>query len=118
MRKGGGIVALIAGIFAVGAAFITLFVGGIGEAFGADEADVVTNLGWGGVICSFLTIVLGAIAIGTRTRIVGILLCLTAIGGAIGGGALVAIFMALALIGGLFVTIDGGRRKQAVEQSE
>ena len=47
MRKGGGVIALIAGIFAVGAAFITLFVGDIGEAFGADEAKVVTNLGWG-----------------------------------------------------------------------
>lgn len=115
MRKGGGIVALIAGIFAVGAAFITLFVGGIGEAFGADEANVVTNLGWGGVICSFLTIVLGAITIGTRARIIGILLCVTAIGGAIGGGTLVAIFMVLALIGGLLATIDGGRRKEAAK---
>ena len=83
MRKGGGIIALIAGILGVGAAFVTLFVGGIGAAFEAEGASTVANLGWGGVGFSFLTIVLGAVIIGVKGRILGILLCLSSLAGAI-----------------------------------
>ena len=56
MRKAGGIVALVAGIFAVGAAIVTLFIGGMGGAFEAEGADTVIGLGWGGVAFAFLTI--------------------------------------------------------------
>ena len=110
MRKGGGIIALIAGILGVGAAFITLFVGGIGSAFDAEGANTVANLGWGGVAFSFLTIVLGAVTMGVKGRILGILLCISSLAGAILGGTLVAIFMVLALIGGILATIDAGNK--------
>lgn len=112
MRKAGGIIALIAGIFAVFAAGATLFVGGVGSAFQAEGASTVVALGWGGVIFSFLCIVLGAVAIGTRSRLVGILLIVCSLAGAVLGGTLVAIFMALALIGGLLATIGGGNRTE------
>ena len=62
MRKAGGIIALIAGIFAVFAAGFTLFTGGLGAAFEAEGADTIVLLGWGGVVFAFLTIVLGAVA--------------------------------------------------------
>jgi hypothetical protein len=47
MRKAGGIIALIAGIFGIFAAGITLMVGGIGSAAQADGARMVVGLGWG-----------------------------------------------------------------------
>lgn len=105
MRKAGGIIVLAAGIFAVFASGITLFAGGLGAAFEAEGADTVVNLGWGGVVFAFLTIVLGAITIGAKGRIPGVLIVISAIAGAILGGTLVAIFMALAGIGGLLAAI-------------
>ena len=105
MRKAGGIVALIAGMFAVVAAGFTLLVGGMGSVAKANNADTALMLGRGGVIFSFLTIVLGAVALGADSRWPGILLILCAIAGAILGGTLVAIFMALALIGGILASL-------------
>lgn len=111
MKTAGGIIALIAGIFSIIAAGITLVVGGVGSAFNADSANVVVGLGWGGVVFSFLTIVFAAIALGVRSRVPGILLIISSLVGAILGGTLVAIFMALALIGGILVVIGGGKKK-------
>lgn len=105
MRNSGGIIAIIAGIFSVFAAVATLFIGGIGGAFQAEGANTVIGLGWGGVLFSFLTIVMGAIALNSKSRIPGIITCLCAIAGAMLGGTLVAIFMVLALVGGALATI-------------
>ena len=110
MQKAGGIVALIAGIFGVMAGFITLFIGGVGSAFDASGAEMVVGLGWGGIIFSFLTIVLGAVAIGVKSKVPGILLVVCAVAGAILGGTLVAIFMALALVGGILAVLGSFRR--------
>ena len=109
MRKAGGIVALIAGIFGVIAALVTLFIGGVAGAFEAEGAGTVVGLGWGGVFFSFTTVVLGAVAIGVNRKVPGILLIVSAIAGAILGGTFVAVFMALALIGGILAVI--GARK-------
>jgi hypothetical protein len=111
MRKAGGIIALIAGIFGIISAGVTLFVGGVGSALNGEGASTVIGLGWGGVIFSFLTIILGAIALGVNSRIPGVLLIISSLAGAILGGTLVAIFMVLALIGGILVTIGGGKKK-------
>ena len=105
MRKAGGIVALIAGIFAVLAAGFTLFVGGVGGALEAEGADTVIGFGWGGLLFAFITIVLGAVAMGARSRVPGILIVICSIAGAILGGTIVAIFMALAVIGGILAII-------------
>lgn len=100
VRKAGGLVALIAGIFAVMAALLTLVLGGAGKAVDARNADTVIMLGWGGVAFSFLTIVLGAVCMSATSRWPGVLLIVCALAGAVLGGTLVALFMALALIGG------------------
>ena len=107
MRKAGGIVGLIAGIFGVIAAVATLFFGGLGSAFEAEGAETVVGLGWGGLVFSFLTIVLGAVAMGAKGRIPGVLLIICAVAGAILGGTIVAICMALAAVGGILATIPG-----------
>jgi hypothetical protein len=107
MRKAGGIIALIAGIFGIFAAGITLMVGGVGSAVKADNAHMVVGLGWGGVGFSFLVIVLGAVAMGSNSRLPGMLLILASIFGAVLGGTLVAIFMLLAFVGGILASIGG-----------
>lgn len=105
MQKAGGIIALIAGIFGFLAAIITLMIGGIGAGFEAEGASTVVGLGWGGVLFSFLTIVLGAIAMGAKGKLPGALLMISSILGAVLGGTLVAICMVLAFVGGLLATI-------------
>jgi hypothetical protein len=109
VRKAGGIIALIAGIFGILAAGITLMVGGVGSAFKADNAHLVVGLGWGGVGFSFLVIVLGALSVTSSSRIPGLLLILASIMGAVLGGTLVALFMVLALVGGVLATLGGSR---------
>jgi hypothetical protein len=108
MKKAGGIIALISGIFGTFAAIITLMVGGLGKAFNAHDATTIVNLGFGGVFFAFLTIVLGAVAMNSASRIPGVLLILSALAGAVLGGALVAVCMALALIGGVLALFGGG----------
>jgi hypothetical protein len=117
MRKAGGIIALIAGIFAVLAAGFTLFVGGVSTAFEAEGASTVVGLGWGGVFFSFLTIIFGAVAIGAKSKWPGILLIITAILGAILGGTFVALFMILALIGGI-LALFGPKKDSPVVPTE
>lgn len=121
MKKAGGIVAIIAGVFGVFAAGFTLLVGGLGAAFEAEGSGTVVGLGWGGVLFSFAVIVLGAIAIGAKNKTPGILLILSSIVGVFLGGTFVAVFMVLALIGGILATIGakpvGGREELASEQS-
>ena len=111
MQKTGGILGLIGGIFGTLAALATLMIGGVGDAFRAEGAGLVVNLGFGGLAFSFLAIILGAVAIGTTGRTAGVLLILCAIGGAILGGTLVAVCMVLALVGGLLAVV--GRRAPA-----
>lgn len=109
MQKAGGIIALVAGIFGVLAAIFTLLVGGLGAGLEAEKASTVIGLGWGGVLFSFLTIILGAITLGAKGRTPGILLMICAVAGAILGGTIVAIFMVLAFLGGLIATLRGSK---------
>lgn len=105
MKKAGGIISLIAGIFGILSALITLLVGGAASAFNAHGAGTVVGLGWGGVFFSFVVIVLGAVLISAKSRVPGILLIVSSILGAILGGTLVAVFMVLALVGGILATV-------------
>ena len=111
MQKAGGIIALIAGIFGFIAAIITLLAGGLVagiESISDSSNSASTEIGtFGllGIVFSFLTIIFGAIAMGAKSRIVGYLLIVCAIVGAITGGTFVAVCMVLALAGGIVATI-------------
>ena len=111
MQKAGGIIALIAGILGFIAAIVTLMAGGLvaGLENVSDSDNSASSqigaFGLLGILFSFLTIIFGAIAMGTKTRIVGYLLIVCSIVGAISGGTLVAVCMALALAGGIVATI-------------
>lgn len=100
MGKAGGIIGIIAGVFGFIAAIATLLVGGIGSALATDNAGTVVSLGWGGILFSFLAIVCGAVTI-SRPKGGGVALIIASILGAILGGTLVAICMALSLVGGI-----------------
>jgi hypothetical protein len=114
MRRAGGIIGLISGIFGTGAAIVTLFVGGLGTAFEAEGARTVVGLRWSGLAFAFLTIVLGAVTMATESKIPAILLIASALVGAIAGGTLVAICMVLALIGGVLALFQGKKPAAAV----
>ena len=55
MQKAGGIIGLIAGIFGVLAATVTLLLGGV------TSDSTVVGLGWGGILFSFLCIIFGTV---------------------------------------------------------
>jgi hypothetical protein len=114
MKKAGGIVALIAGVFGTGAALITLLLGGIGSAVGGKGASTIVGLGWGGVLFSFAVIILGAVAIGAKNRVPGVLLIVCSLLGAVLGGTLVALFMVLALAGGILAVVGTKKLVAAV----
>lgn len=91
-----------------------MLIGGVGSAVNAENANTVIGFGWGGVLISFTTIVLGAIALGTKSRVPGILIVISSVAGAILGGTIVAIFMVLSIIGGILCIIGGGKKKLPV----
>lgn len=105
MTKSGGIIALIAGIFAVLAALVTMMLGGIGGALDADGSSTITNLGFLGLLGAFGTIVMGAIGMSAKTKKAGYITMGLALLSTIFGGALVAAFMTLAFIGGLLMVL-------------
>jgi hypothetical protein len=113
MKKAGGIISLVAGIFGVIAAVFTLFVGGVGGALEAEGAGTVVGPGWGGIAFSFLTIVLGAVAMAARSVVPGVLLMVCAVAGAVLGGTIVAIAMVLALVGGILATVGAKSEAKA-----
>ena len=65
--------------------------GELGRALEAEGAGTVIGLGWGGLLFSFLTIVLGAVALGVERKAVCILVIFSSLTGAILGGTIVAI---------------------------
>ena len=107
MRKKGAILAVIAGLYALIAAIITLIVvGGVGPA--ARIRDLGIWLAWGGVISSLATIVLGAICRISTSRKAALLLVFNALFGAALAVTPVSIFLAIAFIGGLLALLGGG----------
>lgn len=111
MYKAGGVIGLIAGVFGFIAAIVTLFLGGVGAAFGAKEADGILGFGLGGIVFSFSTIVFAAMVF-SKPKGAGIGLMVCAILGALFGGTFVAVCMVLAAIGGLLAVLDGSVAKQ------
>ncbi|MDP1548349.1 MAG: hypothetical protein Q8L87_20230 [Anaerolineales bacterium] len=118
MKNAGGILGIIAGIFGVIAAIVTLFFGGLGSAVGSQGAGTVVGLGWGGVVFSFLAIVFGAVVF-AKPKGAGIALVVTSILGAVLGGTLVAICMTLSLVGGILAILGAkGNPPSTVVSSE
>ncbi len=113
MKKSGGIITLVAGILGTIAALFTLLAGGMvaglegaSASLGNTAVDNSASSQIGtfallGLLASFITIILGAISMGAKTKKPSIAVMICAIVGAITGGTFVAVCMVLALIGGL-----------------
>lgn len=104
MRTVGGMIAVTAGIFGTLAAVMTLIVG-LAGAFHAEVATPISWAEWGGVVFAFATVFLGAICFHARSVSAGLLLMIASVCGAVIGGMLVAMFMALTFIGGAVASI-------------
>ena len=103
MRKAGALLALLAGLYGVLAAIITLIVlGGIGFSASVDLRGVW--LGWAGLALSLLIIILGVISIRTTCQRPVFLLLLCALTGAVISETLVSLCMASAFFSGLLAT--------------
>ena len=109
MVKAGGIIALVAGVFGILAAVATLIIGGIGDAVDADRAETAIALGWGGMLTSFIVIVLGAALITTARRWLAVTILAVSAVGVVVGGTFVAVFMGLSALGGVLGWIGAGR---------
>ena len=114
MRKAGGIVAVVAGIYGLIAAILTM-------SFESGDS-VVARVGWGGILCSLVAIALGAVVFGGKSRGAGLLLIITSIFGLmwVGGwlligasrgmmsaGEYVGISMLFSLLGGVLMAKSG-----------
>jgi len=115
MKVGGGIVALIASLFSVVMAFITLGIGGLGSAFGGEGADTVIGLGWAGVFLSFIIIAFAVASMFAKSKMPAIAVIVLSIITALAGGTLVAIFMVLALIGRIMALIGVSKEIKSKE---
>src|SRR5690606_33934652 len=118
----GGLIGLVAGVFGVIAAVVTLMVGGLGSAMDSvmnlrSGIGVVVNLGFMGLAASFCTMVFGALSIGARGVGAGAGLVASSLVGVVAGGTFVAVCMILALIGGVLATVGGWRADPATTTS-
>ncbi len=109
MKKAGGIIAIIAGVFGVVAAISTLLIGGVGSALGGDGATMVIGLGWGGILFSFIAIITGAICIGAHGKAPSVILIIASVCGIVLGGTFVAVFMVLSLVAGVLALLGVSR---------
>ena len=113
MKKSGGIVSLIAGIFGIFASIFTIMSGGLVgalETAGEVRGDAIIGMGFWGILLSFIVIVFGALALNSGSRRNGFVLMAASVLGVYFGGNLVAICMFLSLIGGLLVTLGTGKK--------
>jgi hypothetical protein len=112
MKKAGGIIALIAGLFGTIMAFVTLAFGGVGSALGGEGAETVIGLGWAGVFLTFAIIVFAVIAMFAKSKFPGIAIIVLSLITVIAGGTLVAIFMVLSLVGGILTVVGTAKEKR------
>lgn len=112
MKKAGGVIALIAGLFGTIMAFVTLAFGGVGSALGGEGAETIIGLGWAGIFLTFAIIVFAVIAMFAKSKFPGIAIIILSLITVVAGGTLVAIFMVLSLIGGILVVVGATKEKR------
>ncbi len=103
----GGIIGIIGGIFA-------FTVGGLGQAFGADGAATVANLGMAAIPAGILGIIGGAMAI-AKPKLAGFLMLISAVSGLIFVSAAYVVAFILLIVGSILAFIG---QKEVRRQSE
>lgn len=112
LKTSGGIICIIGGIFGIISAVVTFGIGGLVSGlstFTPDPTDynqyinAIWGLGWTGIVCSFLSIILGVIALVSSSNLVGYSLLVTSIFGLIISSSFVSLFMVLSFVGSILV---------------
>jgi hypothetical protein len=117
MRIAGSVLALVASVGGTIGGLVTVLLGAVGKAGSdliqsgeaANQSVMVMTLGWLGILASFLALVLGIVVLCTRSQAAAWILLVCSILGIVLGGALVAFFMVLAVLGAIFALV-GGRK--------
>lgn len=80
MRVGALILGILGGLFGIGGAVLAILAGGVGAAFGAEEAETVVGLGLAALALSIVGIIGSALAL-AKPRAAAALMLVTGIGG-------------------------------------
>ena len=114
MRIAGGIIALIAGILGILAAYDTLRLAQLASAFDADSDGAFMAVGYAAILLSISVTTFAAIALGVKGKkwpAIGIIV--SSILAIVFGGTLVAQVIFLAIIGGVLIFFDKSTRKSS-----
>ncbi len=85
------IIGILGGLAGLGGAVFALFLGGVGEAFNAQDASAVMGLGLAAIPLAIVGVVGGALTL-AKPKLAGILMLISAVGGtiAISAGYIIA----------------------------
>ncbi len=109
LKKTGGILAISSGILAIFAAQLMFVIAGIHGTSNSASFAVLLWVELGTVVLSFLTAFLGALSMSIESKIPAGLLVIIAVLAALLGGLPVALFMTVALVGGVLVMLADDR---------
>lgn len=136
MRIAGGILALVASVGGTVAGLITVIFGAVGKTAGdytvvhggvsgedwlkagtmASQGEAVMLMGWAGILASFLALILGIVVLCSKRQLSAWILLACSLLGIVFGGTLVAVFMALSLLGAVFALVGGRPLKSNINQ--
>ncbi|MBS4007490.1 MAG: DUF4064 domain-containing protein [Clostridium sp.] len=104
MRIAALILGILGGIIGMGGGFFAALFGGLGQAFQAEGATMVTGLGLAAIPAGILGLVGGALAI-ARPKLAGLLMLISAVVGVILVSAAYIVASIFLVIGGIFAFI-------------
>ena len=104
------VLGLIGGIVGFGGAILALLFGGIGSAFNADGASMISNLGWSAIIFSIIGIV-GAAMVNSKTKLAGWMMIVSAIGGVISISLFYLLPFVLLVLAGLMALLKKDKNR-------
>jgi hypothetical protein len=113
MRTGALVLGIIGGLFGIISAVITLFVGGIGGAVGAEGAGTVVGLGWAALFFSLLGLV-GAAPSLAKPVLAAVIMAITAIAIAISISLFAVIATPMLLIAALSAFLGRNTRQEEI----
>ncbi|WP_066638549.1 DUF4064 domain-containing protein [Desulfolucanica intricata] len=115
MKIAAMILGIIGGLAGLAGAVFALFVGGVGDAFGAQDASTVIGLGFAAIPLSILGIVGGAMTL-AKPKFSGIAMLISAVGGTIAISAGYLIAGPLLLIAGIMALVANRREQTGTVQ--
>lgn len=113
MKTAGSLIALVGSFVSVFAGLLTLYFGGFVDAFLSDSLG--PNKGYTVLIISIIVVLLSILSFFNKSKYIPILLIISSIFGFLLGGRLVAIFMAMCIIGSILAFIHNSQPKRRAD---